>query len=71
MPNPRQKPVRDGHDPDAVNFRSLVEFVKKAHQDLVIAGDHDAALRFEIFHQYLVNDFRGGWLTYRSRALGL
>lgn len=71
MPNPRKKPVRQAADPDAVNFRSLVEFVKQAQQDLQAAGEEDSALRFEILHEYLTKDFRGGWLKYTSKALGL
>ena len=71
MPNPRKKPVKNGYDPDAVNFRSLLEFVKQAQVDLEVAGDNDAALRFEILHDYLLNNFRGGYLKYTSKALGL
>lgn len=71
MPNPRKKPVRNMSDPDAVNFRSLVEFCKQAKIDLEAVGDSDAALRFEIFCDYLINDFKGGYLKYNSRALGL
>lgn len=71
MPNPRKKPVKQASDPNAVNFRSLIEFVKNAQRDLKEAGDNDAALRFEIFGEYLINDFRGGYLKYTSKALGL
>jgi len=71
MPNPRKKPKVNAADPDAVNFRSLIEFVKQAQVDLEAAGDEDAALRFEIFYEYLINDFRGGYLKYSSKALGL
>ena len=58
-------------DADAVNFKSLIDFIKKAIIDLEAAGDSDAALRFEIFYDYLTNDFRGGYLNYTSKALGL
>ncbi len=71
MPNPRKKPVRNMVDPDAVNFKSLIEFIKQAQADLEAAGDEDAALRFEILLEYLLNDFKGGYLKYNSRALGL
>lgn len=71
MPNPRKKPKINACDPDAVNFRSLIEFVKQAQIDLEAAGDNDAALRFEILLEYLLNDFKGGYLKYNSRALGL
>jgi len=71
MPNPRQKPKINACDPDAVNFRSLTEFVKQAQIDLEAAGDESSALRFEILFEYLTNDFRGGYLKYTSKALGL
>lgn len=71
MPNRKQKVVFRDTDGDAVNFRSLIEFVKNAQRDLKEAGDNDAALRFEIFHEYLLNDFKGGYLKYTSKALGL
>jgi len=71
MPNPRKKPTRNAADPNAVNFRSLIEFVKSAIIDLKESGDEDAALRFEILYEYLLNDFKGGYLKYTSKALGL
>ena len=71
MPNPRKKPKINGSDPDSVNFRSLIEFVRQAQIDLEAVGDNDAALRFEILLEYLLNDFKGGYLKYNSKALGL
>lgn len=59
----------DNHE--SVNFMSLVRFCKEAQKDLTAAGDHDAALRFEILYEYLLNDFKGGYLEYKSKALGL
>jgi hypothetical protein len=70
MPNRVQKPKMSYSD-DNVNFRSLVEFVKQAIVDLEAAGDESAALRFEILYDYLTQDFKGGYLKYNSRALGL
>ena len=70
MPNRRQKPKMSYSD-DNVNFCSLLEFVNSAIHDLIEAGDEDAALRFEIFYEYLKKDFKGGYLKYNSRALGL
>lgn len=56
---------------EAVNLTSLIRFCKQAATDLKAAGDDDAALRFEILYEYLLNDFRGGYLEYKSKALGL
>lgn len=56
---------------EAVNLTSLIRFCKQATADLKSAGDEDAALRFEILYEYLLNDFRGGYLHYESKALGL
>jgi hypothetical protein len=69
MPNPRNKV--NAADPDAVNLRSLINFTKQASVELEAAGDSDAALRFEIFHDYLLNDFKGGFLKFNTKALGL
>lgn len=58
-------------DRENVNLMSLIRFCKEANKDLNAAGDHDAALRFEILYEYLLNDFKGGYLEYKSKALGL
>ena len=47
------------HD-DKISLFSLVKFCDEA-----------AALRFEIFKEYLTHDFRGGYLKYEHKALGL
>lgn len=58
-------------DGEKVGLGALITFLKEAERDLVKAGDDDAALRFEIFREYLMNDFRGGFLKYQSKAIGL
>lgn len=70
MPNPRNK-LKICDPDDSVSLRSLIEFVRKAQLDLANAGEEDSALRFEILYEYLTKDFRGAYLTYTSRALGL
>lgn len=55
---------------DKISYRDLVDFVKKARNDLEKAGEEDTALRFEIFEDWLLNDFRGQ-LKYQSKMIGL
>lgn len=63
-----QAALRDG---DRIALRDLVDFLKEAQQDLVTEGDADAALRFELFEDYLRNQFTGGKLKYKPAILGL
>ena len=57
-------------DSEKVNYRDLVEFVDMARKDLESEGESDAALRFEIFGEWLCNDFKGR-LKYESKIIGL
>jgi hypothetical protein len=57
-------------DSEKVNYRDLVEFVDMARKDLEAEGEGDAALRFEIFGEWLRNDFKGR-LKYESKIIGL
>ena len=57
-------------DSEKVNYRDLVEFVSKAKSDLESVGESDAALRFEIFEDWLRNDFKGR-LKYEAKIIGL
>lgn len=57
-------------DSEKVNYRDLVEFVSKAKTDLESVGESDAALRFEIFEDWLRNDFKGR-LKYEAKIIGL
>ena len=58
-------------DYENVSLTSLIRFCKAAQKDLQDSGEEDAALRFEILGEYLLNDFKGGFLKYESKALGL
>lgn len=60
--------LRDG---DRIALRDLVDFLKEAQNDLVNEGDDDAALRFELFEEYLRNQFTGGKLKYKPGIIGL
>ena len=60
--------LRDG---DRIALRDLVDFVREAKVDLESEGDSDAALRFELFEEYLCNDFTGGKLKYKPGIIGL
>lgn len=66
----KQKPMRL-RDDDSVSKLSLIKFCKEAARQLHDSKDPDAALRFEILHDYLLHDFRGAYLTYTHKALGL
>ena len=57
-------------DGEKINYRDLVEFLSKARQDLESVGDSDAALRFEIFEDWLRSDFKGR-LKYEAKIIGL
>ena len=59
------------YDRESVNLGSLISFVKAAKEDLLKYGDQDAAVRFEILEDWLREDFKGGYLKYRGRAIGL
>ena len=60
--------LRDG---DTITIGSLVKFCREAKNELEKAGEEDAALRFEIFTDWLLNDYRGGPLKFTTKALGL
>lgn len=59
------------HDGDKVSLGALVKFVRAAKEDLLDAGDGDAATRFEILEDWLREDFKGGTLKYTPKAIGL
>jgi len=58
-------------DSDKVSLTSLIKFLKEAKNDLEKCGDQDAAIRFEILADYLVEDYRGGGFKYFSKMIGL
>lgn len=60
--------LRDG---DRIALRDLVDFLNDAHKDLISEGDEDAALRFELFSEYLRTSFAGGKLKYKPGIIGL
>jgi hypothetical protein len=60
--------LRDG---DTISIGSLVKFCREAKNELEKAGEEDSALRFEIFEEWLRNDYKGGPLKFTSKALGL
>jgi len=57
-------------DSDKISLASLIKFCKEAKADLEKEGEEDAALRFEILSDFLVNDFRGSF-KYQSKMIGL
>ena len=61
--------LNDGDD--KVSLLSLIRFCDEAEKQLRDSGDNNAALRFEILKEYLTHDFRGGYLNYSHKALGL
>jgi len=58
-------------DSDKISVTSLIRFLREAKIDLEKSGDDDAALRFEILADYLVEDYRGGGFKYSSKMIGL
>lgn len=58
------------NDGDKIRLGDLVSFLKAARQDLEREGESDAALRFEIFEDWLRQDFKGS-LKYSSKIIGL
>lgn len=54
-----------------VDLKDLKFFLKSAQAELQVAGEEDAALRFEIFLDYLSTDYRGGKLGYSPGMIGL
>jgi len=58
-------------DSDKISVTSLIRFLREAKSDLEKSGDDDAALRFEILADYLVEDYRGGGFKYQSKMIGL
>ena len=57
-------------DGDKIPLASLIKFCKEAKADLEKQGEEDAALRFEILSDYLLNDYRGSF-KYQSKMIGL
>jgi len=58
-------------DRERVDLKDLLFVLKCAQSELAASGEDDAALRFEIFRDYLVNDYRGGKLAYTTKMVGL
>ena len=58
------------NDGDRVPLASIIKFCREAKADLEKEGEEDAALRFEILSDFLVNDFRGSF-KYQSKMIGL
>lgn len=60
------------HSGKTVQAAQLIEFLKRAAEELDSAGDGDAAFRFEVLHQYLMedHDFTKP-LLYKHRMIGL
>jgi hypothetical protein len=55
-----------------ITLKELITFVEKAQAALEDAGEGDAALRFEIFGDYLKQDVTSGQhFQFSTRALGL
>jgi hypothetical protein len=59
------------NDGDKIRLGDLIKFCEAARDDLQKMGEEDSALRFEIFEEWLRNDFRGGKLSYSSKMIGL
>ena len=59
------------YDMDNIRVGHLIKFVQAAKEDLLDAGDGDAATRFEILEDWLREDFKGGMLKYTPKAIGL
>jgi len=57
-------------DGDKISLQTLINFCKEARNDLMKQGEEDSALRFEIFEDWLRNDFKGS-LKYQSKMIGL
>lgn len=67
----KKKPMTIRDDSDQLSKMSLIRFLNEAIKELNSVGDEDAALRFENFRDYMLNDFRGAYLTYNHRILGI
>lgn len=57
-------------DSEKIRYTDLVDFCKKARNDLESEGESDAALRFEILEDWLRNDFKGQF-KYSPKMIGL
>lgn len=57
-------------DGDKIRYSDLLEFCKKARNDLAAEGESDAALRFEILEEWLRKDFKGQF-KYSPGMIGL
>lgn len=67
----KKKAITLNDQEDTVSLVSLIRFCDEAEKQLRDSGDNHAALRFEVFKEYLTYDFRGGYLKYSHKALGL
>lgn len=55
-----------------ITLKQLIDFTRKAQASLEEAGESDAALRFEIFGDYLSEDVANGTpFQFSTKALGL
>jgi len=67
----KMKPATLRDPSDQISLVSLIRFLDKAEKELRDSGEQESADRFEIFRQYLLEDFRGSYLEYKHRAIGL
>lgn len=69
MKTPRNPTLSDG---TGVNLRTVLAYARSAQRALEQEGDEDAALRFELFADYLEKDVAAGkpfGFTYKSIGL--
>ena len=70
MPIQNRRPVLA--DGTGVNLRSVLNFARAAQKALENEGEEDAALRFELFAEYLQKDVANGkpfGFTYKTIGL--
>lgn len=59
-------------DGSKIDFRQLVNYVRNARAALEKEGLEDAAFRFEMFEEFLRNDYGSGQpLEFKTRHLGM
>lgn len=60
------------HDDPSIRTSTLVAFLEAAQQALEARGEEDAAVRFECFKEYLLNDYKmGSPLLFSKSAIGM
>ncbi len=72
MQRPAKTHAATLNDDGNIRLSSLIAFIRKAQAELEEMGEEDSAIRFEIFADWLTDDYKPGTpFKFDFKALGL